>query len=229
MELEIICCSLEDALAAWEGGATRFEVIADLEQAGLTPPLALVEELTHRVPVPLRVMLREQNHFILSGAAELETLQARAREFARLKIDGLVTGYVKDGELDLDALAAIFSAAPESSFTFHHAIEMTADPAAALRSLGAFPQVDRALVKGGAGSLAERIRALNDYGRAFGPHRRLIAGGNLTLDMLPALLRGTGIREFHLGRAVRTPETAGGRVDARKVRQAAQLLRDAER
>ena len=72
--------------------------------------------------------------------------------------------------------------------------------------------------------MKERIERLMRLRDAFGPQRSLIAGGNLTLEMLRPLRDATGIRIFHLGRAVRTPEEHGGRVDRAKVRMAADLL-----
>jgi copper homeostasis protein len=224
VELEVIASSLEDALAAQEGGASRLEVAVRLDQAGLTPPLALVRQIAERVSLPARIMVRERADFVLSDSAELETLKQRGRAFAALGVEGLVIGYVKGGRLDLETVARILEAAPAARVTLHHAIEMTADPVQALRDLGAFPNVDRALVRGGNGTLVERVDRLRHYARALGPGRRLMVGGNLTLEALGPMRRGTGLSAFHLGRAVRTPEEASGGVNAAKVRRAVELI-----
>ncbi len=253
IELEVIACSIDDALAAYRGGATRLEITVRLDQAGLMPPVEMVRQILQSVPLPARVMLRDRADFSVGGNAELESLKRKAREFAELtvvpkyegissrgglrppifrrsesavtaKVEGLVTGYVKDGKLDLTTLEEIIGSAPKMRVTVHHAIETTGDPLAALRALRNLPNVDRALVSGGAGSLEQRIERLSQYRDAFGPDRSLIAGGNLTLDMLKALRDSAGIRIFHLGRAVRTPEESGGGVDSKKVSRAASLL-----
>ena len=39
MLLEVIATSLDDALAAEDGGAGRLEIVHDLERGGLTPPV----------------------------------------------------------------------------------------------------------------------------------------------------------------------------------------------
>ena len=230
VELEVIACSLDDALAAFHGGASRLEITVRLDQAGLTPPAELVREILQNVLLPVRVMLRDRAGFSLNqktkatGNAELESLKGKAREFAALNVEGLVIGHVKNGELDLTTLEEIIKAAPKMRVTVHHAIEATSDPQAALRALRNFPNVDRALVSGGAGSLEQRIQRLVQYRDALGPDRSLIAGGNFTLDMLKILRDSTGIRIFHLGRAVRTPEESDGDVDSKKVSRAASLL-----
>ncbi len=224
LELEVIASSLEDALAAFEGGATRLEVCVRLDQAGLTPPPSLVREMIRRVALPLRIMLRERADFVLSGPEELAALRAHAREFADLGVDGLVVGHIKDGRLDLETLRAVMEVVPMARFTVHHAIEQTADPVETLRQLKSLAAVDRALVHGGAGSLQERSRRLLTYKEAFGTVKQLIAGGGLTLGMLRLLHEATAIQIFHLGRAVRTPEENSGAVDARKVRRAWEIL-----
>lgn len=221
-ELEIIACSLEDARAAWQGGAARLEVTVSLDQGGLTPPLRLVEQIVREIPIPSRVMLREKAEFIL-GDGDLATLKRRAREFATIGVEGFVTGYVGDGSLDLEALTAVIQAARSMRVTVHNAIEQTNDPLKALADLRAFPNVDRALVRAGV-TVEERVQRLPAYAQAFGQGRDLILGGDLRLDMLQPLRRETDIHIFHLGRAVRTPETPAGAVDADKVRNAVRLL-----
>jgi copper homeostasis protein CutC len=197
-ELEIIACSLEDARAAFEGGASRLEVCVRLAQSGLTPPLSLVRNIIEQVPIPARIMLRERDDFVLAGPEELAALQAHAREFAGLGVDGLVIGHIRDGDLDANALRAVIGAVPAMRFTLHHAVEK--------------------------GTLQERIKRLLAYKEAFGTERHLTVGGDLTVEMLRPLREATGIQVFHLGRAARTPEEVSGTVDPRKVRQAMEAL-----
>ena len=228
----MIACSLDDALAAHRGGASRLEVTVRLDQGGLTPPMDMVLQIMQHVPLPIRVMLRDRPDFFIGSARELEGLIQKAAEFATVGIrtnangwiDGVVTGHIKDGNLDLAALQKIIIAAPNLRVTVHHAIEATADPLETLRTLRGFETVDRALVSGGAGSVEDRIDRLVRLRAALGPERSLIAGGNVTLDILKPLRDATGIRIFHLGRALRTPEEPSGHVDRDKVRAAADLL-----
>lgn len=224
VELEVIACSLEDALAAEQGGASRIELTVRLDQDGLTPPLELVRAVAGRAGIPVRAMLRDRAAFDVGSLDDLARLQQRARDLAAIGIEGLVTGYVSDNMLDFEALEAIVSALPGVRFTLHHAVEHTRDPAETLRQLRRFSNVDRALVSGGPGAIEGRLARLADYRDAFGSGRKLIVGGGLTLDMLPTLRQDAGLTVFHLGRAVRTPEEAQGRVDAVKVKRACELL-----
>ncbi|MDE3181180.1 MAG: hypothetical protein KGM47_16170 [Acidobacteriota bacterium] len=225
-ELEIIACSADDAVAAWRGGASRLEVTVRLEDDGLTPPADMVRQIVQEVPIPARIMLRETPEYSLRDRGELQTLLDKALEFASMGVEGFVFGYVKNGFLDLGAIGEITRAVHPLPVTVHNAIEKTHDPLQALRSLGAFPGVDRALVKAGS-THEERIRNVRAFGGAIGPEKDLILGGGLSLAMLSPLASETNVRIFHLGRAVRTPESHVGKVDAEKVRAAAKALSEA--
>ncbi|MBZ5592386.1 MAG: hypothetical protein LAP39_09125 [Acidobacteriia bacterium] len=61
--LEVIACSVADAVAAERGGAGRLEIVRALEAGGLTPLLSLVKEIVAAVSIPVRVMLRENPGF----------------------------------------------------------------------------------------------------------------------------------------------------------------------
>jgi len=224
VELEVIACSLEDALAAEEGGASRIELTVRLDQDGLTPPLELTRAVTSRLQIPVRAMLRDRADFDVGPLDDLARLQSQAAGLAGVGVEGLVTGFVSGNALDFEALDAILSALPGVRFTIHRAIERTRDPIATLRQLRRFPNVDRALVSGGPGSIEDWKARLAEYREAFGAARKLVVGGGLTVDMLPTLREDAGLTVFHLGRSVRTPEDAGGKVDAMKVRRACELL-----
>jgi copper homeostasis protein len=198
-------------------------VAVRLNQGGLTPPVKMVEQIVRWVPIPAHIMLRENSGFALKGRKGIEKIKGDARDMAKLGIGGLITGYVQAGKLDLEALREITEAAPSTPFTIHNAIEFTNNPLEALRSLREFPSVDRVFVTGGRGSLWDRIERLPSYQEAFGPGRLLVLG-NLKLQDLKLAHHSTDIQTFHIGLAARTPPSASGAVDVRKVREARRLL-----
>src|SRR5690349_10554722 len=99
--LEVIACSLADAIEAEQGGAGRLEIVSELKRGGLTPSSELVAEIKQRVDIPVRVMLRESDGFGVTGASEIERLCAAAERFASLEVDGFVLGFLRDGEVDV--------------------------------------------------------------------------------------------------------------------------------
>jgi copper homeostasis protein len=202
---EVITLSLADAVAAEAGSAARLEVTCAIEQDGLTPPIALVEEIVARVRIPVRVMLRPRDSFEVADARELAEICAQARALAALPIDGLVLGWLRNGAVDMSALRAITDAAPHTRFTFHRAIERAADIDAALDALHTLPQVDTILHSGGAALPADaRVAALRDlHARCAARSLTLLAGGGLDAALIARLRHETPVRAFHVGRSVR--------------------------
>ncbi|MCX6018967.1 MAG: copper homeostasis protein CutC [Chloroflexi bacterium] len=203
--LEVIALSLDDALRAEVGGATRLEVTCAIEQDGLTPPLDLVERILAHVRIPIRVMLRPRDSFAIADADELDEICAQACVLAALPIDGLVLGWLRASAVDVSALRAIAAVAPHLQFTFHRAVERAADIDAALDALRTIPQVDTILHSGGA-TLPDvaRIAMLRDLHTRCAAHDfTLLAGGGLNAALIARLRRETFVCAFHLGRAVR--------------------------
>ncbi|MCC6164805.1 MAG: hypothetical protein IT182_15755 [Acidobacteria bacterium] len=213
--LEIIVLSLEDALAAEAGGATRLEVVRDIHEDGLTPDVRLVESLLARVGIPLRVMVRPRNTFVVGDDAHREDIARDAAAFAQLPVD-IVTGYfVRDADgraaLDEDALALVAARVPMARITVHRVVErLEVDPAAALHRHAA---VDRVLSGGGSGTWALRADALARLQASIAPIR-VVIGGGVTLDGIDALVQQSTLRELHIGRVARTGATFDAAVDA---------------
>lgn len=201
--LEVIACSVADAIAAEKGGANRLEVVRDLKCGGLTPAPALVQEIASAVALPLRVMLRESLGYGVASAEEIDRLCAAAECFASLGIDGVVLGFLKNGEVDIDLTQRVLACAPRMRATFHHAFEEASNKSRALKEIKQLPQIDRILCSGGMDELEERVQRLDEYERAAAPELKILAGGGVDGEAIRRIGRATGITEFHVGRAVR--------------------------
>ena len=216
--LEVIAETLADAHEAWKGGADRLELVRDLDQDGLTPSLDLVAAIAAEVPLPLRVMVREKNDFTADG---LEAMVELAGRLAEMPIDGIVVGFLDEGRVDLPALDAILGASGATPVTFHRAFDaLVSDEQRdrALRDLLEIPRVDHILTSGGAGSWQERAARMDRWQREAGDRLTILAGGGMSVAGVRVLREHTKVREFHIGRAARTPDSLDGRVDAAKVR-----------
>ena len=210
--LEVIVTSLEDAIEAQAGGADRLEVVRELAMGGLTPDLALVERIVGTVRIPVRVMLRETASMSLADAGELDILCRKAAEIEALGVDGIVAGFIWNGQLDLATLRAIAKAAPKMSITFHRAFDVLTDPLQAIRDLKTVAQVDRILTIGGSGSWPERQLRLHQWQRNAAPEIKLLAGAGLLKPVIRDLQLDPYIGEIHIGRAARIPPETGGKV-----------------
>lgn len=222
--LEVIVTSLDDAIEAERGGATRLEVVRDLDRGGLTPPLGLVHEILTSVRIPIRVMVRESNDYGISGPRERDDLCRIGGEFSGLGIDGLVLGFIRGRSADLDTTIEVLAAAPGTRATFHHAFDDLGDPIEAVAALKTCGRIDHVLTRGGDGTLESRTAWLRTAAHAAWPEISIILGGGVDASVIRALRRETSIGAFHVGRAARVPESAVGRVSATKVRALRELL-----
>jgi copper homeostasis protein len=211
--LEVIACSVEDAVEAERGGAGRLEVVREPGRGGLTPDDHLVEEIQNAVRIPLRVMIRESDDYA-AGTAEHQSRLARlASRFASLGVDGVVLGFLDGGGIDAAAMGTVLAAAAPLRATFHHAFDELSDPHAALRALARWPQIDRVLTSGGAGDWTMKAARLQCLA---GSRISILAGGGVDLQALRALSR-TSLTEAHVGRAARVPARVDGIVSSTKV------------
>lgn len=207
--LEVIACSVEDAVEAEAGGAGRIELVRELERGGMTPNLALVREVLRAVSIPVRVMAREsESHEVSDDVIKSRLLEA-ARALGALPIDGLVLGFLRGGRVDLAFTAEVLACAPRLKATFHRAFEAAEDPLRAIDDLKTLPQVDRILTGGD----AERLRNLARRAR---PGIEILVGGGVDGPAI-GRLREAGICEFHVGRAAREPAEVHGRVTRKRV------------
>jgi len=223
--LEVIACSVNDAIAAERGGAQRLEIISHYEVGGLTPPLELVTEIAAAVSLPLRIMLRETEDFEVCSEREIETLCAAARAFAEIGVDGLVLGFLKDGWIDHELVARVLACAPTVRATFHRAFEELKDPLRAIAELKRHRQIDRILTSGGSDVWENKQERFALWQQGAQPEIEILVGGGTDADVIKMLKPSTGIREFHVGKAVREGNRIDGVVVSEQVRQLVELLR----
>jgi copper homeostasis protein len=222
--LEVIVQSVADAREAARGGADRLEIVREISVGGLTPPLSLVRAIANETALPLRVMVRENAGF---GAttSEIEAMRDTAAALAGIGVDGLVVGFTTEsGELGIDALRSILSAAPATRATFHRAFDALADPFAAIDALRDVAQVDRILTSGGNGSDQERCARLRAGTNRADGRLTLVAGGGVTAAMIEVIASTRCVTEVHVGRAARDDVDATSPVRSESVRRLREQL-----
>src|SRR5262245_2556097 len=220
--LEVIVQTVDDALAAAEGGADRLEVVRSMRDGGLTPELPVVEAIKRATTLPLRVMVRENAGFETSDE-EIEVLRAAAWSFAKLGVDGLVAGFARSGELLLTEFSAVIEAAPGVPVTFHRAFDSLTGQLSAIDTLCTNRRVDGILTGGGEGTAAARGARLQQLVERAGSRLSIIAGGGVDLETFELLVRSRTVSWIHVGRAARDGKDPEGPVSAASVRRLREL------
>jgi len=188
---------------AREAGATRVELCSGLALGGLTPSAALVEAAVAAAGgTGVHVLLRPRPGGFGPSADDLALVLRDAELLLAAGADGIVVGPVRaDGTIDVDALQRLRAVAGKRELTFHRAFDVCGDVEAAVADLVRCG-VTRVLTSGAAPSAlagADRIRraVVAADGRL-----RVMAGGGVRPETLPALLAATGVRDVHLSARV---------------------------
>jgi copper homeostasis protein len=226
--LEVIVQTVADARAAAAGGADRLEVIRSIRLGGLTPPLTLVRAIQDVTPLPLRVMVRGNAGFA-TAAGELLELSRAVAGFASAGVDGLVAGFARNGQPDMDAMARLLEGAPGVNVTFHRAFDQLPMPLEAIDAISSLRQIDRILTDGGGGTALERSTRLSALTERAAGRLLIIAGGGVDQDALLTFAATGCVREAHVGRAAREGSDPAAPVSERLVRALRRIAGDGPR
>ena len=132
--LEVCVDSVESALAAKRGSATRLELCANLVIGGTTPGYTLFEQVKEKTGLPVRVLIRPRFGDFLYSHYEYEQMLYDIRYFAQTGVDGVVIGSLKeDGTLNEEQMRGMIEAAGNSGITLHRAFDVCADPVVTLQ------------------------------------------------------------------------------------------------
>ncbi len=201
--LEVIVTAVEEAREAEAGGADCLEIVSELRLGGLTPDLLVVEQILAAVSIPARVMLRRSPSPEVHDRDEVEQLLHDAKALAALPIDGLVLGFIENGNVNVEVLSQISRIASTVPFTFHRAFEELAHPLAAIETLKQFGQVDRILVSVAGLERDIGVADLRRWQAASSPAIEFIAGIGLSWELLEEVIADPSLKYVHVGRFAR--------------------------
>lgn len=200
--LEVITLTADDARAAEVGGADRLELVGSMAEAGLSPKVALVEQVRAATSLPIRVMVRVNGGFRVERS-QISHLRDLARRYRDAGADGLVVGFLDAaGAVDVEVLTGLV-AEVSLPWTFHRAIDSAADADAAWTTVLGLPVVDQVLTAGspdgvemGLPTLLARASLRGAIGAAM-----VVGGGLRPAHVEP--LAAAGVQAFHVGSPVR--------------------------
>ena len=203
MNLEICVDSVESAIAAERGGAQRVELCSDLLEGGITPGAGLIASVRSHIAIGLYVMVRPRGGDFCFTDLEFEVMQNEIAHARNLGADGIVLGLLnQDACIDVVRTRQLVELAGPLPVTFHRAIDMTPDPAAALEAVIA-TGANRILTSGAAPSAIEGAAQIAKMVELAKGRTAIMPGGGISSENIVAIARETGATEFHA--SVRTP------------------------
>lgn len=195
--LEACVGSYASSKAAYQGGADRLELCANLVIGGTTPSRALFLQVQRDFDIKINVMIRPRFGDFLYDDAELEEMCAEIASFRDLGANGVVVGVLTpEGELDEARMARLISYAGNMEVTLHRAFDMTRDPFAALESairLGC----KTILTSGQAADAMQGSALLRELHKRAAGRSDIMAGCGVNSGNLLRLHERTGVTSFH--------------------------------
>lgn len=220
-ELDVVVLHARDAEAATAGGADRLLLGIDPEAGYLSPDPAAVSAVVRETSLPVFVVLRNPE-------LSYRRLVDLGAMFLELGAQGLAFGFLdRDLEIDRESCAEMSRELGDAPWLFH-GFDEALDADHAWRDVRGLPGLDSVVSAGSTRGLvhgADELiaRATRDPEVA----RLLVAGGGLTAELVPWLVRA-GVRRFAIGSSARSSGSwTRASVDVDHVRSWRMLLDDA--
>jgi len=196
--MEVCVDSVESAVNACKGGASRLELCAALSEGGLTPTPGMLKIIKSVVTIPVFVMLRPRggDDFVYSRY-EVEVMMNDAVVLKEWGADGFVFGALTaSGEIDKRVCREIMDIVSPLPATFHRAFDVCRDITLALSTIIALG-FSRILTSGQELTASKGIPVIkklisNADGRII-----IMPGAGITRANIGEILRQTGARECH--------------------------------
>jgi copper homeostasis protein len=214
LRIELSTDTVDGAVTADALGADRIELCSAGELGGLTPGpglLAAVLARCHRAQV--HVLIRPREGDFRYSVSEVDAMLTDVRHAVISGAAGVVVGALTArAELDRVVLADLIAAADGLPVTVHRAVDVCADPVAAVETLAALG-VRRVLSSGGAARAEDGAPVLRRMVAAVGGALSVMACGGIRPHNARAIAEATGVRDLHAAPRRRLPAPPPSEVD----------------
>ncbi|XP_062927409.1 copper homeostasis protein cutC homolog isoform X2 [Mobula hypostoma] len=195
--MEVCVDSVESAISAERGGASRIELCSSLVEGGVTPSIGLLQVVKQYVKIPVFAMVRPRGGDFLYTDSEIEVMKADIKMAKASGANGIVFGVLtEDGRVNCEVCLDLIAESRPLPVTFHRAFDMVHDPSTALECLISLG-FDRVLTSGCDSTALEGLPTLRHLVEQAKQRIIVVAGGGITERNLQRILEGSGICEFH--------------------------------
>lgn len=207
---ELCAESLQAALAADRGGATRIELCERLDIGGITPGNQLITDTLKALSIPVHVLIRPRGGDFVYSAMEFDLMKQEVLWVKRAGAAGVALGVLQaDSRIDVARSRELTEMAHPMKVTFHRAFDRAPDLGEALEaviSTGA----DCLLTSGGAPDVLTGAKSLKQLVTQAGNRIQIMAGGGLKLASMVEVLERTGLSCLHGSLTRRVAENTAG-------------------
>lgn len=199
IRVEVCAGSVEDCIAAEQGGADQIELNSAVHLGGLTPSVGLARLAKKNTSLPIYAMLRPRAAGFHYNETEMNTLRIDAKALIDEKVDGLVFGFLNSDssfnkELNKEFVDLCHDAKIDA--VIHRSFDRAEDPYEAIETLieiGA----DRILTSGQAAKAIDGLDLLKDLQEKYGDQIELVVGSGVNKDNIKEILEKTNVNQVH--------------------------------
>ena len=197
IKLELSTDSVDGAVAADSLGVQRIELCSAGALGGLTPGPGLLDRVLARVRTEVHVLIRPREGGFRYGPGEVDVMLADVAHAVSAGAAGVVVGALTSGdELDVPVLRELVAAADGRVVTFHRALDVCAEPVAAVETLAELG-FSRVLTSGRAVRAVDGVALLAALVAAAGDSLAVMACGGIRPHNARAVVEATGVRDLH--------------------------------
>lgn len=195
--IEIATSDYVTTKAAYEGGADRIELCANLAEGGTTPSYGHIKQCREDFPISIYPIIRPRGGDFLYTAEEFKIMKQDIIMCKKLGCDGIVIGLLnRNGTVDVERTSILIELAYPMKVTFHRAFDRCKDPYEAIEQLIEIG-CSRILTSGQKPSAGNAVDALTLFNKAANGHIIIMPGSGVRKENVAAIAAATGCTEFH--------------------------------
>ena len=196
--LETCVDSVESAMAAVQGGASRLELCSNLIIGGTTPGPWLFDEIRKRSDIRIHALIRPRFGDFCYTDAEFAMIKSAVQDFRKMGAEGVVIGILKpDGTLHMEQMKELMEAAGDMSVTLHRAFDVCVDPIETMEqaiSLG----INTILTSGQRNVCLQGAELLKELQERSRGRVTIQAGSGVNAEVIRQLYPMTGVKAYHM-------------------------------
>lgn len=194
------CCvdSVESAINAAKGGASRLELCSNLIIGGTTPDVALVKEIRKHTDIRIHALIRPRFGDFCYTEHEMEIMKSQICALKEAGVEGVVIGVLdEEGNLDVSKMKELLQEASGLSVTLHRAFDMCRDPFQALDEAIQL-EINTILTSGQKQSAWEGRELLAELIEKAGGRIDIMAGAGISAEIIEKLIQVTKGTSYHM-------------------------------
>ncbi|MDY3015581.1 MAG: copper homeostasis protein CutC [Blautia sp.] len=196
--LEACVDSVESALAAAKGGATRLELCSNLIIGGTTPGPWLFREIRKHTDIRIHALIRPRFGDFCYTDHEFAIIKDSVQQYRELGAEGVVIGILKpDGTLNMEQMKELMDTAGNMSVTLHRAFDVCVDPYETLKQavqLG----IDTILTSGQKNVCTEGAELLKNLVQESDGKVTIQIGSGVNAEVIRKMYPLTGAKAYHM-------------------------------